>query len=389
MPRPLCPEFGRGLFFQDIPTMRKCLFLLVIALLLVSCKQAKTTTTHLEKIALRYATNLTIERAEHYAVVRLANPWTKGQTLQTYILVDSTLNSAPKDAPSGTLIHIPLRKSAVFTSPHASLLHMLHKEQAVRCVADQQYMLLPYVHQGIQNKTITDCGNSMQPNIERMIALQADAILLSPYEGSSYGALEKSGIPIILCADYMETSALGRAEWMRFYGLLFGAEQVADSLFGAVEKNYLALKSRAKTAKQTLSVLPDRKVGSIWYVPGGQSSTGMLYHDAAGSYAYASDTHSGSLSLPFETVLDRFAKADFWIMSYQGSMTRQTLLGEYHGYKHLKPYQTGETYGCPVDQLPYFEQVSWRPDWLLGDLIQLFHPDLRTGKPLRYYKKIQ
>lgn len=116
---------------------------------------------------------------------------------------------------------------------------------------------------------------------------------------------------------------------------------------------------------------------------------GMLYHDAAGHYEYANDTHSGSLSLPFETVLDRFGKADFWLMSYQGTMTRQALLSEYHGYKALKPFLTREIYGCKVDETPYFEQISWRPDWLLGDLIQLFHPDLRQGKPLRYYKKIE
>lgn len=376
-------------FYQEIPTMRKCLFLLSLILLLVGCKQDKSTNNKLETIALRYATNLTIDRAEHYAVVRLANPWKQGQTLQTYILLDSTLTTAPEGTPSGTVVHVPLSKSVVFTSPHASLLQMLHKERAVRGVADQQYMLLPYVHQGIKSKTIADCGNSMQPNVERMVEMQADAILLSPYEGSSFGALDKSGIPVILCADYMETSALGRAEWMRFYGMLFGAGQEADSLFSVVEKNYLALKSKAKTAKQTLSILPDRKVGSIWYVPGGKSSTGMIYHDAAGSYAFAQDTHSGSLSLPFETVLDRLGNADFWIMSYQGTMNRQALLDEFHGYKSLKPFRTGEIYGCKVDQTPYFEQVSWRPDWLLDDLVQLFHPDLRTGKPLRYYQKLQ
>lgn len=369
--------------------MRKCLFVFLTALLLVGCSQGgQTGGDALEPIALRHAQQLTLERGEHYVVARLANPWKKGQTLQTYILLDSTLDTPPVDAPKGVVVRVPLRHAVVFASPYASLLQMLGREKAVAGVADRQYMLLPYVQQGVKAGSIADCGNSMQPSVERMLALKADGIMLSPYEGSSFGALEKMGIPIIQCADYMETSALGRAEWMRFYGILFGAEAEADSLFGVVEKEYGALKAKAQTARQTRSVLPDRRVGSVWYVPGGQSSVGTLYRDAAGSYAYAKDEHSGSLSLPFETVLDRFGKADFWLMSYQGQLSRQSLLAEYAGYKTLKPFQTGEIYACKVDSVPYFEQVSWRPDWLLGDLVQLFHPDLRTAQPLRYYKKL-
>lgn len=363
--------------------------LLLCLAILTSCQQKERGGQgKLEDVALRYATNLTLQRGEHYIVATLANPWKAGETLQTYVLLDSTLSEAPAEAPKGVVVHVPLRRSIVFTTAHASLLEMLGRQQTLRGVADAQYMLLPFVHRAIRDGRIADCGSAMQPSLERLIAAHGDALLLSPFEGASFGQLAKAGIPIILCADYMETSALGRAEWMKFYGMLFGAEAEADSLFNMVEHEYKALKERAAGAKQTLSVLPDRRVGQTWYVPGGHSSVGMLYRDAAGRYAYAADTHSGSLSLPFETILQRFGEADVWLLSYQGALTRASLLAEYHGYAKLKPFQTGEIYGCKVDERPYFEQVSWRPDWLLDDLIQLFHPDLRSGT-LRYYAKIE
>ena len=107
-----------------------------------------------------------------------------------------------------------------------------------------------------------------------------------------------------------------------------------------------------------------------------------------GRYAYSNDKHSGSLAMPFETILDKFAQSDFWILSYNGNFNRRVLLSEYQGYAKLKPYQTKEIYGCKVDNKPYFEEVSWRPDWLLSDLIQLFHPDLKIA-PLRYYQKLE
>lgn len=372
--------------------MRKWLFPLVavFVLTLASCGQHTLADGgRLDTVVMRHATNLTLMRADHYAVATLANPWRAGQSLHTYVLLDSTLTAPPEDAPEGTVVHVPLRRAAVFTTAHASLAEMLHREHSVAAVADAQYMLLPFVQSGLRECRIADCGSSMAPAAERLVEANADAILLSPFEGAGYGALEKTGIPIIECADYMETSALGRAEWMRFYGLLFGAEQEADSLFAVVEKAYLAQKAQAAKARQTRSVLPERMVGSVWYVPGGRSSTGMLYRDAGGRYAYSGDTHSGSLSLPFETVLDTLGQADFWLLSYNGQLSRRTLAAEHHGYAALRAYVSDEVYGCKVDSVPYFEQVSWRPDWLLADLVKLFHPDLNDGKPLRYYRKLQ
>ena len=117
---------------------------------------------------------------------------------------------------------------------------------------------------------------------------------------------------------------------------------------------------------------------------------GLIYRDAQLSYAYASDTHSGSLPLSFETVLDKAGEADIWLMSFQGHLTKRQLLAEYAGYEQLRAFKEGRIYGCPVDRKPYFEEVSWRPDWLLRDLIVLFHPALRDrlGSDLRYYQPI-
>ncbi|MDK7751091.1 ABC transporter substrate-binding protein, partial [Brevibacterium sp. UMB10442] len=116
---------------------------------------------------------------------------------------------------------------------------------------------------------ITDCGESMKPNVEKIITLEPQAIFVSPFENSGgYGRLDKAGVPLIECAEYMETSALGRAEWMKFYGILVGKEKEADSLFNVVKTNYWKLHNLAKKSKLSRSVLPDRKVGSVWYVPG-------------------------------------------------------------------------------------------------------------------------
>jgi hypothetical protein len=175
----------------------------------------------------------------------------------------------------------------------------------------------------------------MSPTIERIITLSPDAIFMSPYEGGSYAQLENIGAAIIECADYMETSALGRAEWMRFYGMLTGKENTADSLFAAIERNYKTIVSENNKQKKHPKVLTERVTNGVWYCPGGNSSMAKLIKDAGGKYIFADNNQSGSLNLSPEMVINKSTDADVWLFIYYGNrpLTRNELTAEYSGYK--------------------------------------------------------
>ena len=230
----------------------------------------------------------------------------------------------------------------------------------------------------------------MQPDVEKIIALHPEALFISPFENSGgYGKLDNLNIPIIEAADYMETSPLGRAEWIKFYGLLFEAN-TADSLFAAIEKEYLALKTQAAKLPKGLSVLTERKMGSVWYSPGGKSTMGILLKDANARYIFADDEHSGSLSLSPEQVIARGSEVDVWAFKYFGGqpLSRTALLQEYDGYKALRAFQTGNIYECNTDRIPYFETVSFHPEILLREFILLSHPQVKGLGALRFYRKM-
>lgn len=236
--------------------------------------------------------------------------------------------------------------------------------------------------------TITNCGNSMSPTIERIIAVAPDAMFLSPFEGSSHAQLENIGTPIIECADYMETSALGRAEWMRFYAILIGKENTADSLFSTIEHNYNTIVEHNKKQKNHPKVLTERVTSGVWYCPGGNSSMAKLIKDAGGDYIFADDTHSGSLNLSPEMVISKAINADIWLFIYYGDrpLTRNQLSTEYSGYKTIKAFKDGNIYECNGKTSTYFEEISFRPDFLLTELTHMFYTQ---NNKLRYYKRIQ
>ena len=447
---------------------------LLALLVLTACQGGKTTAGEAEEgdtLKMKYAKLLTIvkygekgtasldkdaEDAEYqYAEVYVANPWKAGTLLHRYILIpkgkegDKTVTRLALQRTSGMgcttdTVRTPVERSAVFIAPHCQLMYELGCQQAIRGVCDLNYINIPDVRKraasagkassgnassenassgnassgnaSAQN-SIVDCGSSMAPDIERIIALKPEAILVSPFENSGgYGKLDKLHIPIIEAADYMESSPLGRAEWMKFYGMLFGkdknisttvagkalttvagkaseatlpasCELKADSLFAKIEKEYLKLKAEAGKLPKGLSILTERKTGNVWYVPGGQSTIGILLKDANARYIFSDDKHSGSLPMSPEQILAKGSQVDVWAFKYFGGapLSQVQLLQEYDGYKALAAFSRGNIYQVDTSTVPYFELTSFHPELLLREFIILAHGS-RFGK-LKFYKK--
>lgn len=426
------------------------------ALLMAACQGGKTAAADAEAgdtLEMKYAKLLTIvkhgdveetsDAAEgvdyQYTEAIIASPWKARTMLHRYILIpkgkegDKTVAMLARRRSTGArcttdTVRTPVERSAVFIAPHCQLMYELGCQQVIRGVCDLDYINIPDVKKraaagnaaagktsvgnvsaenAAAGNSIVDCGSSMALDIERIIALKPEAILLSPFENSGgYGKLDKLHVPIIEAADYMESSPLGRAEWMKFYGMLFGNEEgrvkreegksngisgscepKADSLFAKIEKEYLKLKAEAAGYPKGLSILTERKTGNVWYVPGGQSTIGILLKDANARYIFEDDEHSGSLAMSPEQILAKGKQVDVWAFKFFGGapLSQAQLLQEYDGYKALAAFSRGNIYQVDTSTVPYFELTSFHPELLLREFIILAHGE-RFGK-LRFYKK--
>ena len=387
--------------------MRKELFafLIIIIGVFTSCNHSQTRleASGGDTVRFEYARHLKIVKYQGYSIATLTDPWKQGKILHTYALVpkgkagDEVCKAFSSDNNQEvTIVRTPITRSVVFTTVHCALLYDLKAESAIKGVCDLQYISIPDIQQRAKLPIsdahhVVDCGNSMSSNVEKIIDLKPEAIMVSPFENSGgYGKLDKLHIPLIEMADYMEESSLGRAEWMKFYGMLFGREKAADSLFNEVKSNYEQLKQKAQTAKQTRSVFTEKMMGNVWYVPGGRSVIGGLLQDARARYVFANDTHSGSVALSFESVLDRASKADIWLFKYnEHPSTLQELLKENAGYGEFKAVKTHQVFACDCTRQPYYEEVSFHPDRLLSDVIQIIHPDIAGFAPMHYYQRLK
>lgn len=400
--------------------IKNIIFGALVVLLVVACQGSKTASGEgSDTLRMKYAELLTIVKHDDgaYTEAIIENPWKKGTTLHKYILVpkgkegDETVARLKDDIRENAtlqmgshcdIVRTPLESNVVFTAPHCQLMYELGCKNAITGVCDKDYINIPDIKERVKlsdgkastsdtDKVIIDCGSSMQPDMERIIALKPEGLFISPFENSGgYGKLDKLHIPIIETADYMETSPLGRAEWMKFYGLLFKSEERSDSLFSSIEKEYLALKAEAAKLPQGLSILTERKMGSVWYVPGGKSTMGILLKDANAKYIFADDTHSGSLAYGPERILSKGTQIDVWAFKYFGgkALSKNDLLAEYEGYKVLKAFNSNSIYQVDTSTQPYFELTSFHPEILLREFIILAHPKATQFGKLRFYQHL-
>ena len=375
--------------------------IVTLVLLLSACGGGSRTSSHSETpvdtVKFSYAENIRILKFKDYTKVELRNPWDTLKTLHTYILTDRNRdknrnrdrdNTNTGNMPEGTVVRTPLTSAIVYSSVHNSLLAETGAIESIAGVCDIQYIKHPQIKAMYEKGSIADCGSSMSPDIEKIIDLNADAVLLSPFENSGgYGRIESIGIPIIECADYMETSPLGRAEWMKFYGLLTGKEEEADSLFRKIEQEYLTLKQMTKDVPHRPTVITELKYSSAWYVPGGRSTMARMIDDAGADYIFSYTKESGSVPMSFETVLDKGQKADFWLIKYNQKQdkTYSELKNDYSPYTNFDAWKNKRIFGCNTSYANFYEETPFHPEALLRDLIIIFHPEIMKNEKTRYF----
>lgn len=340
--------------------------------------------------SIQYAKGFYIARHEEFTEVVVRDPWDSTRQLQRYLLVDRNREELPEGMGRGTVVRVPIEKMVLYTSVHASIIEFLREEERVIGLCEVKYIDSKSLRSRLKDGLIADLGESTAPNIEKMMDIGTEAIVSSPFKDSGYGPAEKLGIPIIEGADYMENHPLGRVEWVKFYGMLVGAESVADSIYRTTCNEYNKLKRLTAEIKERPTMIAERKYGGQWFVPSGDSYNAVMYNDAGAEYIFKGEVGSGSVPLAFESVLDRGIHADIWIMKYYNTtdMSYDDLREEYSSYANFDAFKNRQIYACNSYSAPYYEDAPMHPHLILKDYIYIFHPELLPDYTPRYFESM-
>ncbi len=344
---------------------------------------------------LRYAERFAIKKGQGFTVVHVFGNRSDADTTATYLVGPDSAQL--KNFPARTVfIKTPCKKIAALSSIYATIICDLRADNRLVAIDNADYVVNPQLLSKCRNHELIELAKGPEPDIEQTITLRPDIIFMY---GMGQGRdvnpkLKDSGIPIAVSLDHLEKSPLARAEWIKFYAVFIGQEQLADSLFNATEKKYRELQALAKHATWLPTVFNELKYGDTWYVPGGKSYVAQLLNDAGASYVWKDDNNAGSLQLSFEQVYAKAKDADFWI-NLSMVRTKAELLNQEPRYSEFRAYKTGHLYNNnkitnEKGYSTYWETGMIYPDRILSDLISVFHPELvpEVKNDLYYYRQI-
>ncbi|TXK74202.1 ABC transporter substrate-binding protein [Mesonia sp. HuA40] len=369
--------------------MRQFFFCVLILTSLLSCKKqtsaSATFTPPLqnknETLKLKYASGFAVNKYENYTLLSVSQPWPDAQKDFIYAIAENKIN-IPDSVVYDAFVPRTLNRLIVTSTTHIPALESLKQLDKLIAFPNLNYISSPAVRTKIENGEVLEVGNKNQLNTELVLASQPDAVVASAINANnkSFSTLERNGIPVIYNGDWVEETPLGKAEWIKFFGVLLNQEQQADSIFNQIETNYLNAKKIAKKATSKPLVVSGSLYKDVWYAPAGDSWQAQLIQDANANYVYEKTKGKGSLSLALEEVLANAQNANIWISP--GSFTSyKALLESNQHYSQLSAYQNKEVYTIALTTgetggVLFYELGPNRPDLILMDLIKIFHPNL-------------
>ena len=360
-----------------------------------SCKKENVSTnTRKTKNEIKYAKGFTLENYDGYSVLKVINPWPKANKNYTYILKKAEAK-LPDSLKSYTSVMVPIKTIVVTSTTHIPSLEMLDEVESLVGFPHLDYISSEKVRQRIEGNKIKELGNNHQLNTEVLLELQPDVIIGYGIDNQNptLDNLQKSGLKVLLNGDWNEESPLGKAEWIKFFGALYGKQKEANALFASVEKEYLNTMALAKQVHYKPTILAGDMFEDHWYLPKGTSWGCRILKDANSNYLWSETKGTGSLSLSFETVFEKAKDADIWITSGQFSSLKEMNTNNTH-YAQFKAFKTNNVYTFSNKKgktggVLYYELAPNRPDVVLKDLVKILHPEVLPNYKPFFFEKLK
>lgn len=337
-----------------------------------------------------YSRSFKIEYFDNYKLLEIINPWDSTSIIMRYYLIMNDNEMNQDFNKPGINIKVPVKNMACLSATHISMASKLEVLESIVGISETTYIRNKKIREKINKGKISDIGTELQLNYEKLIELDPDILMISPYKDSKFSKLTELGISLGFEASYLENSPLARAEWIKFMSYFFNKENLADSIFNSLSERYLSLTKLVESSTNPPKILSGKKYGQIWFVPGGNSYMGSFYKDAGGDYLWSDNSDTGSLALDFETVYNKAHSANFWCFKtgLNSEYSLKNLIEEYANYADFDAFKNKKIIVCNTLTTDYYEEGFLEPDVALADMISIFYPDMLPGHKAKYYKLI-
>ena len=257
-------------------------------------------------------------------------------------------------------------------------------------VGEGKYIADSALYDRVQRGEVAEVGSGPTLSLEKLMALKPDLVMnFATGAGyDDYERIEALGFPLMLTSEWQEDHPLAKAEWIKLYGMLFGVEELADSIYGQSKKSYATIANggvagvsparggseqhRASEGETCPRVLAGMSYAGTWFAPGGQSYTAELIRDAGGCYLWARDS-SRELRFTLEQVVALADSVDVWLNPGMFSTAEEILAEEprvagIKAFREKRVFQNDGRKG-PGGGNDFYESAVAKPEKVLEDFI--------------------
>lgn len=345
------------------------------------------------KNQIQYAKGFEIYKYDGFSILKVTQPWPSATKAFTYILKEKN-TIVPDSLKQYTAVNIPIKSIVVTSTTHVPSLEILGVENSLIGFPNTDYISSEKTRKNIDAGKVREVGKNENLNTEVLIDIAPDVIVGFGLNNSnpSLDILQKSGLKVLFNGDWTEQSPLGKAEWIKFFGALYGLDDKANSSFQEIEKEYKQAISLVEKVTNKPTVMSGAMYQDQWYVPQGESWASLFLKDAKANYLWSDTKGTGGLPLPFEVVLEKAQKATYWIAPGDFSSMKQLADSNPH-YKEFDAFKNNKVYSYAINKgakggIVFFEWSPTRPDWVLKDLIKIIHPELLPDYTTHFYKQL-
>ena len=245
--------------------------------------------------------------------------------------------------------------------------------------------------QAMQEGRIAYAGKYSAPDYERILAagctlaIENTMVLHDPEVKEQ---LEKFGVPVLVERSSYESGPLARLEWLKFWGILLGKEELAEQEFARQVERLAPLTGQASTGKRCAFF--SITANNLANVRKGGDYVAQMIEMAGGDYVFADLTDNGNnlstMNLPLEDFYAGAKDAD--VLLYNSTIegvvhTTEELVAKCPLLAEFKAVQSGSVW-CTTQS--FFQQSTALVDFVL-DLHRVFTEN--DPADLQFLRKVE
>ncbi len=369
------------------------LFFLIITPFACNNVKVKNNFNEKEKIKNKYAELFKI--SENKKLKKLSIFDLNGNLKETYFLINKN-KQLPDSLRNKNIIRTPVKRIICLSTTHIAFIDALGETDKIVALSGSQYVFNPELRKRMNAGMLKDVGYDSSLDFELLLSMKPDLVTVYDINGSIspvINKLKQLNIPVVQINEYLESSVLGQAEWIKFFAVFFEKEKKAEQIFSEIENRYTELKRQTDTVNRRPSVLLNMPWKGTWYIPGGKSNIAQLITDAGGNYIWKNTSEKHNLALTIEDVYNKGLNTDFWLNPGQAKSINDIIATD-NRLEKFKAVKTGQIFNrnkrlSPGGGNDYMESGTVRPDLILEDLIKILHPDLLPKHTLYYYTNLK